>query len=430
MIFPGGGRTIRYNYGSTPLLGATRVADTCPPKFRRRRVADGTGQGRTKYAQYTYLGAAIVVQAAHPAVNGGLTLTYGSPGDAGGGFAGFDRGVYPPAVWRGRIIDQKWTDAAGTAVRDRVRYGYNRASSRIWRYNAVDPNFSEYYLYDGLHRLTESKRGVLGGTDPNFTPPATVKRTEDWTLDFLGNWKAFKIDANGPGGAGNWELEQSRTHNKVNEITAIGQEANQPAWIDPDHDAAGNMVLMPDARTPTAGLRAVYDAWNRLVQATTDAGEIVVTYRYDGLNRRIAKLFGADPVHPTSREDHYYNESWQLLEVRRDGDADPYEQIVWDIRYIDSPICRFRDGDLDGAYDKTAAGVDDNLYFANDGNFNVTALVSPSSGRAVCIHPLRPADHLRRRLVRRPCLGLQPKERDPLLRIPLRPGDGNVPCAE
>ena len=57
------------------------MADTCPPKFRRRRVADGTGQGRTKYAQYTYLGAAIVVQAAHPAVNGGLTLSYGSPAD-------------------------------------------------------------------------------------------------------------------------------------------------------------------------------------------------------------------------------------------------------------------------------------------------------------------------------------------------------------
>ena len=49
MIYPGGGRTIRYNYGSTP-LGATRVAD----------IADGTGQGRTKYAQYTYLGAATV----------------------------------------------------------------------------------------------------------------------------------------------------------------------------------------------------------------------------------------------------------------------------------------------------------------------------------------------------------------------------------
>ena len=120
-----------------------------------------------------------------------------------------------------------------------------------------------------------------------------------------------------------------------------------------------------------------------MVQVTTDAGEIIVTYRHDGLNRRIAKLFGADPVQPTFREDHYYNERWQLLEVRRDGDADPYEQIVWDIRYIDSPICRFRDGDLDGAYDKTAAGVDDNLYFANDGNFNVTALVSPSSGLPV-----------------------------------------------
>ena len=63
--------------------------------------------------------------------------------------------------------------------------------------------------------------------------------------------------------------------------------------------------------------------------------------------------------------------------------TDPYEEVVWDIRYIDAPICRFRDGDLDGAYDKTAAGVDDNLYFVQDALFCVTALVDPASGSVV-----------------------------------------------
>jgi hypothetical protein len=44
--------------------------------------------GTTKTAaQYTYLGAGTIVQVDHPAVYGGLTLTYGSAG----AYTGFDR---------------------------------------------------------------------------------------------------------------------------------------------------------------------------------------------------------------------------------------------------------------------------------------------------------------------------------------------------
>jgi RHS repeat-associated protein len=49
------------------------------------------------------------------------------------------------------------------------------------------------------------------------------------------------------------------------------------------------------------------------------------------------------------------------------------KQYVWGIRYIDSPLCRFRDGDPGSPPDGTA---DETLYYANDGNFNVTALVN------------------------------------------------------
>jgi len=42
------------------------------------------------FAQYTYLGDGTIVGVAHPAVTGGLNLTYGRPSDSGGGYAALD----------------------------------------------------------------------------------------------------------------------------------------------------------------------------------------------------------------------------------------------------------------------------------------------------------------------------------------------------
>jgi RHS repeat-associated protein len=47
-----------------------------------------------------------------------------------------------------------------------------------------------------------------------------------------------------------------------------------------------------------------------------------------------------------------------------------HKQYVWGIRYIDAPI--LRDRETDGG----AAGLDERLYYTQDGNFNVTALVN------------------------------------------------------
>ena len=60
-----------------------------------------------------------------------------------------------------------------------------------------------------------------------------------------------------------------------------------------------------------------------------------------------------------------------------DGETDhPYKQYVWGIRYIHSPVLRWYDEDADGQNVQT-------LYYANDANFNVTALVDGSSGDVV-----------------------------------------------
>jgi RHS repeat-associated protein len=79
-------------------------------------------------------------------------------------------------------------------------------------------------------------------------------------------------------------------------------------------------------------------------------------------------------------KDTYFNESWQALEVRLNGDADALDQHIWDVRYIDAMVVRFHDGNIDGDY---ADGGDNVLYPTTDGNFNVTGLVEVSSGSVV-----------------------------------------------
>ena len=97
-------------------------------------------------------------------------------------------------------------------------------------------------------------------------------------------------------------------------------------------------------------------------------GEVVQgVVNYDGQNRRIVET-----LHEAPDRDSYYTAGWQVIEVRQDSDVDPAEQYVWDLRYIDSPVVRFHDGNTDGDYDDAG---DDVLYYTTDANMNVTALV-------------------------------------------------------
>jgi RHS repeat-associated protein len=106
---------------------------------------------------------------------------------------------------------------------------------------------------------------------------------------------------------------------------------------------------------------------------------LLVKYRYDGLNRRIAKLIPNGETN-WDRTDYYYNTSWQCLEERAQTVASDTAvatavkvQYVWDIRYIDAPVLRWRD--TGGASD-----LDETLYYCQDANMNVTALVDGTTG--------------------------------------------------
>jgi len=339
-----------------------------------------------------------VVKVAYPAVTvsgNPLALTYWT---SGGGYAGFD-GL-------GRVIAQKWQIQSGGAVKDHFTYGYDANSNRLYRTNEVDHAFDELYHangasggYDGLDRLKDFRRGALSDTDSDgvldTVADNSTSRRQEWTLDPVGNplggpkgWSGFKSS-----GATTqpWDLDQARLHNKANEIEdTVNQTPNAisgtPDWVDPAYDLAGNMTAGPQPRYETVDANTqlyVYDAWNRLTKIYRDAncndtiddpGELVATYSYDGQNRRIRKVLAVP--NPDITYDYYYNESWQVLEIRKGGDTDPLEQYVWGVQYVDAPVVRFYDGDQDGEIDPQ--DEDDNtLYYTYDGNFNVTALVKP-----------------------------------------------------
>ncbi len=118
-----------------------------------------------------------------------------------------------------------------------------------------------------------------------------VQYAQDWTLTPTGNWEDFQEDANGDGDYTDAaDLDQDRTHNLVNEITGITEQADpaQSQWITPVNSARGNMTTIPKPADLTAGLTATYDSWNRLIEVK-DGQTTIGKYEYDGLNLRIKK---------------------------------------------------------------------------------------------------------------------------------------------
>ncbi|HDZ20628.1 hypothetical protein LCGC14_0409160 [marine sediment metagenome] len=152
------------------------------------------------------------------------------------------------------------------------------------------------------------------------------------------------------------------------------------------HNKAGNMDVMPIPADEANTYDLTYDAWNRLVEVKV--GEVVVTQcRYDGMHRRIATLEFVSSDNWT-RTDFYYDTAWRVVEECRAEDlatsvtaganndkedviTNVYAQYVWGLRYIDALILRDRDSDGNQTLDET-------LYYCNDANMNVTALINAS----------------------------------------------------
>ncbi len=424
---PSTSRAVSYNVSTTGIGAAVGQLNNI--------ATDGSGGGQ--FAQYTYLGAGTIVQVDHPSVPGGFALTYKG---AAGRYPGFDRvGRVVWQKWTGNgpegCIDRYFYGY------DKGSNRVWRAERQVWHESTNSMgNRDEGYVYDALGRLTLAQRGVLvwsstasaplalwtgdctgdgkvnehdysqfisgyfhngdewaegdfrgtGTVDVSdynalihyyfYPPERSVTNDWSWTLDALGNWAAYNATTT----AGT--LNQTRTHNAANALVNISTTGGG-AWANPTYDAAGNMTIAPKPGDELTPLHLKYDAWNRLVRVTYDNDVPLAEYRLDGLGRRIVKIVRkmVEGNERWDRTDYFYNEAWQCLEERNQlfegyGGANcmiaagVYTEYLWDIRYIDAPVCRWR-GTQEGGQ-----GLDECLYYCNDANMNVTALVDTSGG--------------------------------------------------
>jgi len=285
----------------------------------------------------------------------------------------------------GHTVRSHWWNYDRDDFRVELEYGYDRASNLIYRddlkADAALAHFDELYTYNNLHRLDDMERGELNSVKDAIN---TFQYAEAWALDAPGNWDGFQRDDDGDP---TFDLDQSRQHNRVNEIdtdddgngpdpAAISETAGT-AWASPGHDKAGNMTNMPQPDDPASSYTADYDAWNRLIKITDDStSNVVAEYEYDGLNRRIVKDIDTnkDGTLDTTRH-FYYSSQWQVLEVREattvGNEGQLERQYIHGQRYVDALIGRFRDTTGDGATDETR-------YFLQDANFDVVATVDTS----------------------------------------------------
>ena len=340
------GRQVHYGYGAENSLDykigrVTFIADD----------NDSLGVG-LHLEEYSYLGLNTIVERNRPTPGTKLTyLKQGSEGngEAGDQYAGLDR--------FGRVRDQRWMK--GTTELDRFVYTYDKNSNRTSKdvLGSGNPgNIDEVYVHDNLNRLMSVTRGTLSGSTISGTPTFS----QSYTLDALGNWDSSTTNG----------TSQARTHNRKNELTAIGGTALS-------YDANGNL------RIDETGKRFVYDAWNHLVKVdgnndTDYADAVDATYRYNGLGYRVTQTT------QTVTTEFSYDLNWRLIEEQV---ADEYyfpKQYVWGLGYVDALI--LRDRDADGNSGTTHAGTlgtggEERLWFQQDANYNVTS-VTDDTGTA------------------------------------------------
>jgi YD repeat-containing protein len=295
------GREIEYYYGVTNSLDD-----------RADRV-QAIRENGTALVSYLYRGERSTVRIgyAEPEVEMTYLRQSGMPlGDGGDRYTGLDR--------FNRIEDIRWWKD-GVDV-DRYQYGFDRAGNRTWRRHVNAPDttvvnggWDEAYAYDGLYQLRALGRGDL---NQNQTWIAAIpKWQENYTFDPTGNWPGYQTLVDGAE-----TLEQARTHNAANEITAIDGSNLLVAY-----DAAGNMARAPKVGQWNAMMAMHWDAWNRLVRV--DFGDDPKAhYRYDGMSRRMSKYLPQESL----LRHYYYSDQWQVLEERVGTEATTAErQFVW-----------------------------------------------------------------------------------------------------
>lgn len=331
-----------------------------------RLGAQGWSGDATVLEQYKYLGVDQVVGRVRPESDTQMLLYhYSGTGD-------------PPDYWFGRdrfgrTANLTWETTSGGTDLDAFQYGYDVDNNGLLKNNLVKSDKSELYHadgstagYDDYDRLSEFQRGTLSdaNTDGVLDTASGQSRRLEWGLDTLGNWSTITTDGS----------SASRSHNKQNQITAIGSGTY-------GYSNNGNMTSIVVGTVTTS---YTYDAWNRLLSSHVSNAINTYGYAYDALGRRIQEATSGGTSTPTNHV--YYSASWQVILEQttieggiqngpQGGDSFATSGVtnryayVWSPDYIDSMVTREKDATGNGSYEER-------LYVEQDANHNVTSVLS------------------------------------------------------
>jgi YD repeat-containing protein len=217
--------------------------------------------GGTVLVAYSYNGAAQVVGTDYPEPNV-MSNQYGSTA-----------GSYPDLDRFNRVLTSRWTKDLATD-RDfyKVDLAWDRNSNITSADDGVHAGFDVKYAMDNVDRLTDADEGTLsGGSITSRT------RRQQWELSPTGNWDRDKVDLNGDGDWGDTdEVDDCRTHNVVNELTARNTNCTGGNEYSLAYDPAGNMT------DDGEDYEYVWDAFGRLREVRrTDNQALVAEYKYN-----------------------------------------------------------------------------------------------------------------------------------------------------
>ena len=168
---------------------------------------------------------------------------------------------------------------AGATLIAGFGHAFDKEGNKQYEDKLHDAVQSEAYQYDDIYRLIDFKVGDLVGS----TVPLPSTQTQ-YDLDPLGNWDKKTTDG----------VAENRTHNTVNEITAID-------GVPVSHDDNGNL-------SEDEAYIYAYDLENRLISITRQSdSQVVGQYQYDALSRRVVKQ--ANPSGSLTETRYFYDDA-------------------------------------------------------------------------------------------------------------------------
>ena len=323
------------------------------------------------------------------------------------------QGVYPGLDKYGRIKRQTWVDGAiaqhsssgslpsGTPYVEQT-FTYDNNGNKLTSYDSRPygsttitsrPNKDFEYVYDGLNRLTEAKRGVRNGV--NWTPAPSPSSgmlyaaSQQWKLDFLGNHLSADSDLDADGtyeSTVGGELIEG-DHNFANELLERTVIASPNVELPFTYDKAGNMKEKAPGPGDDARYVYTYDAWNRLVKVEYKSTPLSTPVtrtelQYNAVHQITEKRSDSgdapDGVLDQKRT-RYYNAQWQLLLERIDDNYNSSSGVnrdmlyVWGIRGMDDICVRIQNRNFTN--DSPNTTYDDFWYHLTDTQFSTIAII-------------------------------------------------------